>query len=115
MFVVFLSICFHCFRDVELVTPYPVHEQPQQLHHTYLDTIGRPVVTATVENLVEQHIQDFQVAYRFEKFMLLQEPLLVVGVLYLFFLSVIVFVRLDFSIAKVSELCLVVSSSYLFC
>lgn len=76
-------------------------EEPQELHFTYLDTVGRPVVTATSDNLVEQHIQDFKLAYKFEKFMLLQEPLLVVGVLYLFFLLIIIFVRLDFSIAKV--------------
>ena len=81
--------------------PYAVDEQPRELHYTYLDTVGRPVVIATSTNLVEQHIQDFSLAYTFDKIMLLQEPLLVVGALYLFFLLVIVFVRLDFSITKV--------------
>ena len=55
----------------------------------------------TAENLVEQHIQNFQVSYTFNSIMLLQEPLLVVAALYLFFLVVIIAVRLDFSITEV--------------
>ena len=31
------------------------------LHHTYLDTVGRPVVQFRKQNLVEEHIQDFEV------------------------------------------------------
>lgn len=30
-------------------------------HHTYLDTVGRPVVVISKNNLVEQHIADFEV------------------------------------------------------
>ena len=33
----------------------------RELHFTYLDTVGRPVVVAHKTNLVEQHIQDFEV------------------------------------------------------
>ena len=55
----------------------------------------------TADNLVEQHIQDFHVSYTFNSIMLLQEPLLVVAALYLFFLMVIIAVRLDFSITEV--------------
>ena len=43
----------------------------------------------------------FQLRYTFPKYMLLQEPLLVVSALFLLFLLVIIYVRLDFSIAKV--------------
>ena len=57
----------------------------------------------TAENLVEQHIQNFQVSYTFDSIMLLQEPLLVVAALYLFFLVVIIAVRLDFSITEVRK------------
>ena len=42
-----------------------------------------------------------QLWYTFEKYLLLQEPLLVVGAFYLLFLLVIIYVRLDFSITKV--------------
>jgi len=39
-------------------TPYPIDRMPNELHYTYLDTFGRPVLLATKTNLVEQHIQD---------------------------------------------------------
>ena len=90
-------------RDISFWSPFNVKEQPRELKFTYLDTIGRPVVVVTAENLVEQHIQDFQVSYTFNSVMLLQEPLLVVAALYLFFLMVIIAVRLDFSITEVRE------------
>ncbi|KAL5475024.1 hypothetical protein EMCRGX_G027071 [Ephydatia muelleri] len=87
-------------KNIVLKAPYSVQEQPREVLHTYLDTVGRPVVVATKSNLVEQHIVDFELHYDFEVFLLLQEPLLVVFVLYLFFLFVVVLVRLDFAIRK---------------
>lgn len=92
-----------CYRNIELrPPPYEVREEPREVRLTYLDTMGRPIVVCTAEHLVEQHIQDFELHYTFERIMLLQEPLLIVVALYLFFLTVIVVVRLDFSITKVS-------------
>lgn len=88
--------------------PYDVEREDDDLKLTYLDTVGRPVVRCTARNLVEHHIQDFELHYTFERIMLLQEPLLMVVALYLFFLFVIVVVRLDFAITKV---CLIKSSS----
>merc|ERR1711881_576054 len=66
----------------------------------YLDTVGRPVVVLTKENLVEGHIQDLEVHYTFKKIQLLQEPLLCVAAFYILFISVICIVRMDFSITK---------------
>ncbi len=48
-------------RNFVLKAPYPVTQFPVEYHRTYLDTVGRPVITATKENLVEQHITDFEV------------------------------------------------------
>ena len=42
-----------------------------------------------------------QLRYTFPKYMLLQEPLLVVTAFYLLFVLVIIYVRLDFAISKV--------------
>lgn len=39
-------------------TPYQIDRMPDELHYTYLDTFGRPVLVVTKNNLVEQHIQD---------------------------------------------------------
>lgn len=47
-------------------TPYKIDRMPNQLHYTYLDTFGRPVLVATKSNLVEQHIQDLVVQQTFE-------------------------------------------------
>ena len=87
-------------KNTKLVTPFTVKRDKNTLHYTYLDTIGRPVIVAHKTNLVDAHIQDFELWYTFEKYLLLQEPLLVVGAFYLLFLLVIIYVRLDFSITK---------------
>jgi oligosaccharyltransferase complex subunit alpha (ribophorin I) len=86
--------------NLKLSTPYPVKRDADELHYTYLDTVGRPVVTLHKDNLVENHIQDFTLHYTFHRYMLLQEPFLVVGTFYLLFVLVIIYVRLDFSISK---------------
>ena len=91
-----------CCRNIDVRSPpYDVELSEQEVKLTYLDTVGRPVVVCKASNLVEQHIQDFELHYTFERIMLLQEPLLMVVALYMFFLFVIVLVRLDFSITKV--------------
>jgi len=87
-------------KDIRLKAPFAVQEGKRELHHTYLDTVGRPIIVAYKKNLVEQHIQEFEIHYVFNKVMLLQEPLLVVGAFYLLFLAVIIYVRMDFSISK---------------
>uniref|UniRef100_A0A672Q7A4 Dolichyl-diphosphooligosaccharide--protein glycosyltransferase subunit 1 n=1 Tax=Sinocyclocheilus grahami TaxID=75366 RepID=A0A672Q7A4_SINGR len=87
-------------RNIHVDTPYPLTRSQDELHYTYLDTFGRPVLVATKNNLVEQHIQDVVVHYTFNKILMLQEPLLVVGAFYILFFTVIIYVRLDFSITK---------------
>ncbi|XP_054641759.1 dolichyl-diphosphooligosaccharide--protein glycosyltransferase subunit 1 [Dunckerocampus dactyliophorus] len=87
-------------KNIQMDTPYKIDRMPNQLHYTYLDTFGRPVLVATKNNLVEQHIQDVVVHYNFNKILMLQEPLLVVGAFYILFFTVIIYVRLDFAITK---------------
>ncbi len=90
-------------RNIDFRPPgYAVDVAAEEVKLTYLDTVGRPVVVCTANNLVEQHIQEFQLEYTFDSVMLLQEPLLLVVALYLFFLFVIAVVRLDFAITTVS-------------
>lgn len=87
-------------RNMQLELPYPTIRLTDSLHYTYLDVTGRPVVSVTKKNLVENHIQSFRLKYTFPRLLMLQEPLLVVVALYLMFLLVIIYVRLDFSIDK---------------
>jgi len=85
---------------IKLKAPFGVDQGEQEIHKTYLDTVGRPVVVLSKNNLVEGHIQDFEVHYTFKKVLLLQEPLLCVAAFYILFITVIFIVRLDFSITK---------------
>lgn len=52
-----------------------MEEGNRELHFTYLDTVGRPVVVAHKTNLVEQHIQDFEVCIVYHKKWQLIRPL----------------------------------------
>ncbi|CAM1324160.1 RPN1 (predicted), partial [Pycnogonum litorale] len=87
-------------KNIKLSVPYPVKRDKDELHYTYLDTTGRPVIIVHKSDLVESHIQDFEVLYNFNKILMLQEPLLVVVALYLLFLIIIIYVRLDFTISQ---------------
>ena len=89
------------FRNIQFKAPFKVEEKPRELLYTYLDTTGRPVVMATASNLVDQHIDEFDLSYQFESYLMFLEPLLVTGAIYLFFLSIVIIVRLDFTISEV--------------
>ncbi|XP_068158398.1 dolichyl-diphosphooligosaccharide--protein glycosyltransferase subunit 1 [Drosophila tropicalis] len=85
--------------NIQLTTPYTINRQQNELVHTYLDTVGRPVISFSKINLVESHIADFTLNYTFSRVSLLQEPFLVSCFIYIIFVLTIVFLRLDFSIA----------------
>lgn len=87
-------------ENLHLTTPYAMVRLPNTRHSTYLDTKGRPVITVTKRNLIENHIQDFDLDYVFPRILMFQEPLLVTVALYILFLMVIIYVRLDLSISK---------------
>lgn len=56
---------------------------------------------------------DYQVHYNFNKILMLQEPLLVVGAFYILFFTVIIYVRLDFAITKVCKhLCISLKTAW---
>lgn len=86
--------------NINYRSAYSVDRLKDQKHYTYLDTIGRTVLVFHKNNLVEQHIQDLEVHYTYQKILMLQEPLLVVAALFALCILVIVYVRLDFSISK---------------
>lgn len=52
-------------------SPYEINRASDELHYTYLDTFGRPVIVAHKSNLVEQHIQDIVVSVASEQLFLL--------------------------------------------
>lgn len=86
--------------DLDLKTTNSVVRLPDDLHFTYLDTIGRPMIQLQMSNVVENHISDFELKYKFPKAFMFHEPFIVIAAIYILFLTVIIWVRLDFSIAK---------------
>lgn len=86
--------------NVQINTPYDVERLPDTVTYKYLDTIGRVVIKLRKTNLVEQHIQDLEIIYNWQPFLLFHEPILLSIALYIIFIIVIVYVRLDFSIHK---------------
>lgn len=87
-------------RDIEFITPFPVKRLPNEVHYTYLDFSGRPVILASKKNLIEDHIKEFEIHYTFDRLNMIFEPFLVVVAFFLPFLVAIVYVRLDFTISK---------------
>lgn len=88
--------------DVRFGSPdYSVETRADELVQTYLDTYGRTVKVFAKNNLVEHHIQDFELRYKFNRIMMLREPFMVVAFLFIIFVTVIVYVRLDFAILQV--------------
>lgn len=89
--------------NIEFVAPYSVERKKNELHYTYLDTTGRPVVVINKKNAVDNHIQDFQIKYTYNKNVLISKPLLLVAAFFIVFLVVIFIVRVDFSITHSGE------------
>lgn len=86
--------------NVKLNAPYEVERLTDDVTYKYLDNIGRTVIKLRKTNLAEQHIQDVEVTYNWTPHLLLHEPILLSIALFLLFIVVIIYVRLDFSLTK---------------
>jgi oligosaccharyltransferase complex subunit alpha (ribophorin I) len=87
-------------HNFKIVKPYTISQLPNSLHYTYLDTVGRPVLTFQKDNLVEHHSQQFTIYYEYSFMSILREPIIAVGAFMAVFTLVIFFNRLDFSIVR---------------
>lgn len=80
-------------NNFRLNHPYDVKRESDEIFYSYLDTIGRPVIVLSKKNLVEWHIQSFELHYNYKPFYLLQEPLLIVGSIFGLCILVMALVR----------------------
>ncbi|KAI1732893.1 ribophorin I domain-containing protein [Ditylenchus destructor] len=87
-------------KNIKLVTPYSVKRLPDEIHKTYLDIEGRPVIVLEKTNLVDNHIQPFTLYYEWERSYIICEPLIAISAFFVLFLAFIIFFRLDFSISN---------------
>ena len=91
-------------EDVWMYPPFPVVHLPETKHFTYLDVVGRPVITVAKNNLVDFHIQDFEIQYTFPKYMMIVEPLLSIAAVYFILVVIILVNRIDFAIENNKQL-----------
>lgn len=84
--------------NVKIATPYSVERRPDEHIATYLDTTGRTVIVLQKQNLVDNHIQYFTMSYDFDATNMFREPLMASAAFFILFLSIIVYVRFDFTI-----------------
>jgi len=87
-------------KNIEFTTPFAIDKHSFDTHYTYLDTSGRPVLVLEKSNVVIEHNENFLVAYHFSTISMLQEPFLLVGAFFCFFLFVMIYIRFDFSIGE---------------
>jgi oligosaccharyltransferase complex subunit alpha (ribophorin I) len=87
-------------KNIKLVTPYSVKRYPDEVHKTYLDVEGRPVIVLEKQNLVDKHIQHFTLYYEYERSNVIREPLIATTAFFVLFLAVIAVFRLDFSLGN---------------
>ncbi|KAI3969602.1 hypothetical protein MKX01_020163 [Papaver californicum] len=88
-------------KDISVSVPFGVKQQ-EEVKHSNLDIVGRPVVLLEKTNVVPEHNQYFQVYYRFNSLSLLMELLMLIfGFLFLF-VTCIAYMHADFSISKSS-------------
>ncbi|KAJ3722971.1 Ribophorin I [Lentinula raphanica] len=88
--------------DVDYVAPFPALSNDVSTHVTYLDTIGRPMVTFKYKNLTNKHAKPIYVSYRVPITAHLRKPMAVATVLLTLFTFAMVARRVDLTIHKTS-------------
>jgi oligosaccharyltransferase complex subunit alpha (ribophorin I) len=87
-------------KNARFELPFAVDSEEAELHYTYLDTSGRPMLVLHKKNVVAEHNQHFQVSYNFSKTSMLLEPLILVITYFVVFLFAMIYVRFDLSISR---------------
>jgi oligosaccharyltransferase complex subunit alpha (ribophorin I) len=87
-------------ENIEVKVPFRVDAEYRENLKTYLDVKGREVVVIKKHKLSSEHNQQFTVTYDFPTTTIAGEPLLVIGSLLAFCLSIIAYSRFDLTIGK---------------
>lgn len=88
-------------KEISVSVPFST-KQWQEIKHSHLDIVGRPVVVLQKTKVVPEHNLHFQVYYKFNNLALLQEPLMLIFGFFIFFVACIVYMHTDMSISKSS-------------
>jgi len=86
--------------DVQVSTPFPAKATSNSTHTTYLDSIGRPVVTLQYESLTDRHLGVVYVSYKVPLSAHLKKPVTIAAWSFALFTLASVVRRLDLNIHK---------------
>ncbi|KAI0005075.1 oligosaccharyl transferase alpha subunit [Russula compacta] len=86
--------------DIDVFPPFPSITQQRSTHITYLDSIGRPAVTLSFENLTDKHDGLIYVTYKVPLSAHLQKPKVVSFAFATLFLVTFLARRVDLSLSK---------------
>jgi oligosaccharyltransferase complex subunit alpha (ribophorin I) len=84
--------------DTNGVVPERVH---QSLEYSYFDSMGRPAIEIIAKNVVDEHYGPVTISYELSPSVLYLKPVVVSLAIFLLFLGIMIWQRLDFSIHKV--------------
>lgn len=85
-------------KDIEINFPYSVQRLPDSYVYKYFDVLGRVVLTAKKEDLVDEHMALFELYYSWNTLALLYEPMMLCLVIFVIFVAIIILPRLDFTL-----------------
>lgn len=86
--------------DIEVFPPFPPKMISKSTHVTYLDTVGRPAVTFSYENLTDKHLGIIYVTYKVPFAAHLKKPIAVTSVIFGLFVFAIGVRRVDLTLQK---------------
>ncbi|THV08565.1 Ribophorin I [Dendrothele bispora CBS 962.96] len=86
--------------DVEHVLPFPAVSTEESTHITYLDTLGRPVITFKYKNLTTKHAKPIYVSYKVPSSAHLRKPVAVATALLGLFVFGMFARRVDLTLHK---------------
>ncbi|KAI4339248.1 hypothetical protein MLD38_024211 [Melastoma candidum] len=86
-------------QEPSVVVPFEV-KQSLERKYSYLDVVGRTVVVLEKTNVVPEHNSPFQVYYQFKPIFMLAEPVMLISVFFLLFVTSITYLHLDLSLRK---------------
>ncbi|KAJ1690549.1 hypothetical protein LUZ63_014704 [Rhynchospora breviuscula] len=91
-------------KDISVKAPFPT-KQSQELKHSHLDIVGRPVVVLEKDNVVPEHKKYFKVYiyYKFNNIFLLGKAMMLILGIFLLFLMCILYMHTDLALSKTSS------------
>lgn len=87
--------------NIKTNLPFEVDEEYNTKHFGYLDVFGKPTIVFKKRLVSDFHYKEFHITYNFDNTDILIEPVLIFSAFLLFFMSLIIFKRIEFKSLRV--------------